>query len=96
MVVPSTALGVLRRANIEGRGSFQLVKTKWCSVLPCACLAFTNQLFAPSPGPRQNRYIDAAEHRYVLSCKVADATGETFVNMFNNEVGGSSAKGQHC
>jgi hypothetical protein len=31
-------------------------------------------------------FIDAAEHRYVLSAKVADATGEAFVNLFGKEV----------
>lgn len=33
-----------------------------------------------------NRMIDAAEHRYLLSLKVADASGEAWLNLFNQEV----------
>lgn len=32
--------------------------------------------------------VDAAEHRYLLSLKVADASGEGWLNLFNKEVGG--------
>ena len=35
---------------------------------------------------KNNRFVDAAEHRYVLSAKVADAGGEAYVNLFNKEV----------
>jgi hypothetical protein len=42
----------------------------------------------PPPSAHTQRYIDAAEHRYVLSCKVADPSGETYVNLFNAEVPG--------
>ncbi|KAF8058336.1 RPA1B [Scenedesmus sp. PABB004] len=31
------------------------------------------------------RYVDAAQHRYVLQAKVADATREMYVSMFNDQ-----------
>ncbi|KAI8470838.1 MAG: replication protein A 70 kDa DNA-binding subunit [Monoraphidium minutum] len=33
----------------------------------------------------EGKMVPSAEHRYVLSCRVADATGETYVNLFNKE-----------
>lgn len=32
------------------------------------------------------RYVDAAQNRYVLNARVADATGETYVSVFNDQV----------
>lgn len=33
----------------------------------------------------ESRYVDAAQNRYVLTVRVADATRETYVNMFNDQ-----------
>uniref|UniRef100_A0A383VJ14 Replication protein A subunit n=1 Tax=Tetradesmus obliquus TaxID=3088 RepID=A0A383VJ14_TETOB len=33
----------------------------------------------------ESRYVDAAQNRYVLTARVADATRETYVNMFNDQ-----------
>ncbi|GBF93866.1 replication A 70 kDa DNA-binding subunit B [Raphidocelis subcapitata] len=33
----------------------------------------------------EGKFVDSAEHRYVLSAKVADASGEAYVNLFNKE-----------
>ncbi|WIA41863.1 hypothetical protein OEZ86_009188 [Tetradesmus obliquus] len=33
----------------------------------------------------ESRYVDAAQNRYVLTARVADATRETYVNIFNDQ-----------
>lgn len=34
----------------------------------------------------ESRYVDVAQNRYVLTARVADATKECYVNMFNDQV----------
>jgi hypothetical protein len=34
----------------------------------------------------EGRFVDAAERRYVLSVRVADASQEVWANMFNDQV----------
>lgn len=38
----------------------------------------------------ESRFVDVAENRYVLTARIADATQECYVNMFNEQVRGSS------
>ena len=43
----------------------------------------THRFFSEFDG----KYLDHAEHRYVLNIKAADFTGETYLNLFNEQVG---------